>query len=503
MKHLGVAPAPRPIVAGLLLWAASGRHVRAKPAAPRRTFRVAVLLPWLFCCTAPICAQESAPPTAEPAASAPPPAHSGDFWQRDALIGNLGGSRSALEDAGVLIGADSIDEVLGNVAGGVRHGAIYEGRLELLATIDLEKTLAWPNATFHVNAYQIRGRGLSANDLGNNLLVASNIEATRSTRLFDLWLEQVLWNGALAVRAGQIAADDEFYISQYAANFINSTFGWPAILAVDLPSGGPAYPLATPGVRVKLAASDQLSLQAAVFNGDPAGPGKGDPQRRDASGTAFRIGDGAFAIAEASLARNQAKDAGGLPAAYKLGGWFHSGSFADQRFDTAGQSLAAPASTGNPARHPHDYGLYLVLDQAVWRKPDAANRGVGVFLRLAWAPPDRNLIALYGDAGINVKGLFPGRDDDVLGLGVAAAKISDRARAVDADARRFTGVAAPIRDGEAALEATYRFQVTPWWAVQPDLQFIFHPGGNAALPDHGTRAIPNAAVLGLRSSIIF
>src|SRR6266853_1779525 len=89
--------------------------------------------------------------------------------------------------------------------------------------------------------YQIHGRGLSANYLGNNLLTASNIEASRATRLFDLWLQQQLFGGLLSVRAGQIAADDEFIISQYGANFVNSTFGWPAIPAVNAPSGGPAY----------------------------------------------------------------------------------------------------------------------------------------------------------------------------------------------------------------------------------------------------------------------
>jgi len=43
--------------------------------------------------------------------------------------------------------------------------------------------------------YQIHGRGLSANYLGNNLLTASNIEASRATRLFDLWLQQQLFDG--------------------------------------------------------------------------------------------------------------------------------------------------------------------------------------------------------------------------------------------------------------------------------------------------------------------
>jgi porin len=221
----------------------------------------------------PVRAQEGAPPPDQPPASP----HEGDLFTRDALTGTWGGLRLSLEDRGIFLGADTIDEILGNVAGGTRQGAIYSGRLELLATVDLDKTIGWTGATAHANAYQIRGRGLSANDLGDNLATVSNIEAARSLRLFDLWIEQSLFDTALSIRAGQIAADDEFATSPTASIFINGTFGWPAILAADLPSGGPAYPLATPGLRIKYEATDAISLVAGLFNGDPAGSGPGNP----------------------------------------------------------------------------------------------------------------------------------------------------------------------------------------------------------------------------------
>ena len=427
--------------------------------------------------------------------------HEGDFWTRDALTGNWGGKRSALEDAGVVIAADSIDEVLGNVTGGTKTGAIYEGRLEVLTTLDLEKLISWSGATLHANAYQIHGRGLSANNLGN-LMTASNIEATRSTRLFDLWLEQILANGTLSIRAGQIAADDEFFISQYAATFINGTFGWPAIMSGDLPSGGPAYPLATPGIRFNIAPSDRIKLSAAAFNGNPAGTGTGNPQERDASGTAFNVNDGAFLITEASYALNQDKNATGLPSTYKLGAWYNTNRFADQRFDTTGQSLAAPMSSGVPAMHSGDFGAYAVIDQGIWQDK-GAGRNFGVFARFGGAPSNRNLVSLYGDLGFNFQGLFASRANDVFGVAIAVAQISSRAQALDRDARAFSGVDSPIRDSEMTIEATYRVQTTPWWTLQPDLQFIRHPGGDVALNTQPTKAVPNALVLGVRSAVLF
>jgi porin len=241
---------------------------------------------------------------------------------------------------------------------------------------------------------------------------------------------------------------------------------------------------------------------AAVFNGDPAGSGVGNPQLRNASGTSFRIGDGVFAIVEAAYALNQAKDATGLPGTYKLGAWYNSQTFADQRFDKAGLSLANPASSGIARQHNGDYGIYAVADQMVWRKDESGDQGLGVFLRLSGSPDDRNLIDFYADGGVTYKGLIEGRDDDVLGLGIAYAHISGTATDLDRDAQIFGNPARPLRDDETAIELTYKAQLSPWWSLQPDLQYIIHPGGNIPNPVTG-RVIPDAFVAGLRTTVAF
>jgi carbohydrate-selective porin OprB len=56
--------------------------------------------------------------------------------------------------------------------------------------------------------------------------VVSNIEALPATRLYELWAEQKLFDNTVSVRVGQLAADTEFILSQYAAVFVNSTFGF-------------------------------------------------------------------------------------------------------------------------------------------------------------------------------------------------------------------------------------------------------------------------------------
>src|SRR5215469_1309615 len=225
-------------------------------------------------------------------ASRPAIAEDGLF-QQQTLTGDWAGMRTSLKDAGIDLNANDTSEVLANPAGGIKQTTIYQGLLTMTLNLDLEKLVSWPGATIYGEAYQINGRGLSRSALGN-LLVVSNIEALPGARLNDFWFQQELFDRQLSLRIGQIAIDDpnEFYYSQYSANFINSTFGCPDLLSTDLPSGGPCYPFAVPGVRLRVAPISGLTWSTALFNGNPAPPGPGDPQVRNSGGTNFLIGEG-------------------------------------------------------------------------------------------------------------------------------------------------------------------------------------------------------------------
>jgi porin len=418
-------------------------------------------------------------------------------------IADPGGVRAALASKGVTYQLNYIGEALSDVSGGAKRGSIYEGRLEFVLDGDLEKLAGWSGAAFHLNAYQIHGKGLSREYVGN-LMPVSNIEALPSTRLYEAWFEQKLLDDKLAVRLGQLGADTEFLTSNYAGLFVNGTFGWPTVTAVDLPSGGPAYPLATPAVRLKFDPNPQSTFLLGVFNGDPAGPGPGDPQERDRNGLNFRVQDPPFVIGEAQYKYNQEKDAKGLPGTIKLGAWTHFGNFDDLRYDTSGLPLADPLSNQMPLQHRYNFGLYGVIDQQIYRLSGGdADQGVGIFARASASPSDRNLVDFYFDAGVNFNGMIKARPDDSFGVAVAYAGISNRAQGFDQDQILFSGVNSPVRDYEAALEFTYQAQIVPGWTVQPDLQYIFHPGGHIpnSLNGFDTAPIRDALVVGVRSTV--
>jgi porin len=113
------------------------------------------------------------------------------LWQQDTLTGDWGGARKSLQDEGIQLSLGYTAEMLSNPIGGVKQGTIYEGLVTGTAELDLSKLVKWPGATFHVDGYQINGRGLTQNYVGN-ILTVSSIEALPSTRLHDLWLQQLL-----------------------------------------------------------------------------------------------------------------------------------------------------------------------------------------------------------------------------------------------------------------------------------------------------------------------
>lgn len=441
---------------------------------------------------------------AQPDASSRPSANLTSTVQ-DALglYGDPGGLRGALKAEGVEYSLTYVGDVLGNLSGGMRRGATYGGRLDFQFNADLEKLVGWQGATFHSNLYQIHGGGLSRGFVGN-LLTVSSIEALPSSRLYELWVEQKVLDGQLAIKLGQIAADTEFAVSQTSTLFVNSTFGWPNIMGVDLPSGGPAYPLATPVVRLKYVPNANLSLQAGVFNGDPAGGRRSsvDPQRRNRTGTSFRVDDPAFVIAEAAYAYNIAVGDQGEPGTVTLGGWHHLARFDSPRVDVTGRSLAASSSSGIARRYRGNSGIYGIVDQTIYREPDDPNDGASVFARVSSSPGDRNLIDLYFDAGIAYKGLIPGRSDDTVGVGFALSSLSSSARGLDADALSLTGLGRLRRTSERAFEATYQAVVSPGVTVQPTFQYVFRPGGGVPNPRGPAGArVGDAAILGVRATI--
>jgi porin len=435
----------------------------------------------------------------------------GNLDRTSFLLGDLFGLRTALAQYGISLAIQETSEVLGNLTGGVHRGADYDGLTQAELQLDTQRAFGWHGGLFNVSALQIHGRNLSADNL-LSLQTASGIEADRSTRLWELWYDQkFLDEDRLDIKVGQQSLDQEFIVNPNGAYFLNTMFGWPMVPSVDLPGGGPAYPLSALGVRARYRPIDPVNILVGVYNGSPSPTNQGDPQLANPSGTSFPLNGGTLTFLELqyvypAIGSMEEPGAGApLGHTYRLGAWYDSESFADQRYDNTGLSLASPNSNGIPLAHHGDFSVYAVADQMVWRDPANPSRSVSVFGRVMDTPqPDRNLVDFSLNAGVVYHDPLPNRADDTLAIGMGYAHVSRQASALDQDTQLTnpTGFN-PIRTSETYVEATYQYQLRPWWQIQPDIQYIFNPGGGIANPNNPNLRIKNELILGMRTNVLF
>ena len=392
-----------------------------------------------------------------------------DFWNEDYLTQEWLGVRDQLQADGISFKPDWTGEVFGNVSGGARRGVVSDGVFELPLTLDFDPLTggAVKDLTFKVNAYYIYGTNLSTADV-HDFSVSSNIAAYNSIRLDELWIQKGLWNNTVTVKVGNQAVDTEFFVSNSASLFIGSTFGTFTLLANNIPYA-PQYPLASPGVRIQVQPDPHFYAMTGVYGID-----NGLAQNtNDKNGTRFALNaaSGMFIMAETGYLLNQGKNDHGLQGTYRLGSFIDTGNF---------------PVYGSQSQSGANYGVYGVMDQQLYVN---GSRNISLFVRPGGAPSNSNFVDYYVDGGFNFTGFVPGRDQDVAGIAIARSHVSrDYSDAQAADGN------APF-SAETYLEATYKLQLTPWWYVQPDVQYVITPSGEAGSHD--------AAIIGVRTYVLF
>ena len=328
------------------------------------------------------------------------------------LFGDLNGLRPAFAKVGVTLSATETGEVFANPAGGLKQGAGYDGLTTVTLQVDAKAAFGLDGGQFNASMVQLHGRNFSVDNIGA-LQTISGIQGDRATRLWELWYDQK-FGDKFDVKFGQQSLDVEFATTPSGGVFVNSLFGWPAIHVLDFPQGGPVYPLAGLGARGRFQ-SGAWTVLGGVFSGQPAPDTNPDPQRANPYGVSFPW-DGVLAMAEAQYAVGRGE--GEYAGVYKVGLWYDSLPFPDQRYNIFGQPLADPAVDQTPASHNGDFGLYALADQMIWRGSEK-ERTLNVFVRPTLAPQgDRNFATFGIDAGLSLHDPLPGRKDDTFGLGL-------------------------------------------------------------------------------------
>jgi porin len=347
--------------------------------------------------------------------------------------------------------------------------------------LNLDKLAGWKGSEVFVTGVYAFGDQTSVNYL-HNFQNISSIAGTNTLRLNEAWWEQRFGQG-FDLRLGQLAAQDEFALQDFYATFINNSFGNPQPIGSV---NAPFTPAGKPGARLRWAQeAGPWYAQTGVYDGDPT------PFINDRNGVAFRTDDPVVWAGELGYRSTHFLSIDHRQGDYKLGFIRNFGDFT--------------GFNGTSNTNGRDF-FYGMAEQTVWSRSDASvdvpdapwaphpspfstPASLGVALTVAGSPDNEAYSNLYLSGQLRYKGLFSARPDDVIAGGFEYAKFSEAA----SEANEAMG--GSYLTGEKVAEVTYRFRVTPYFAIQPDLQYILDPAG--------VSVARNELVIGVRTSIKF
>lgn len=382
------------------------------------------------------------------------------FWEREKLLDDGFGSRPWLDDRGVEIAAAWSTMLWSNVYGGRRTGTELDGFLDLTILVDLEDLVHWRGLHFTLGwDWYVGGQPTISLVGGSPGLAVSYYEASNAFRFYEISLRQDLDDDGLwSVKFGQLAADDTFMLSTYAALFLNGGFGAFGTLSLDTLL--PVYPLAAPGAFARGSLLGHGQVRLGAYAADTGA------DRTSNWGFGWRFGGDAPLAVIGELELDERLD--GRPTALTLGGYAILG-------DVPG------VEPGTVLRH--NGNVYAMLDHALALDGNGNTR-IGMFARVSASPwPDRNTSTWYADAGIEFAGPFASRPRDLVGAAVGLIVFGEEFR------RRNEAVPT----AQTAVEFTYQAAITPWLTIQPDLQLQFDPPYNRR----------TATVVGLQTVVVF
>jgi len=342
-------------------------------------------------------------------------------------------------------------EVIGNASGGVRRGTRYLDNFDIVLEADMEALVGWNGAQVHI--YGLYNNGKSISNLVGDTHAVSNIETgTSALRLYEAWIDQKVGEH-VSVRAGLYDLNSEFDALDAAGLFVSSPHGIGTDFAQSGQNGPSIFPSTSLAARLAVTPVEGWTVRAAVLDGVP-----GDPAHPGRTAVKLGSGDGALLVGEVEAPLGDGK--------LLFGHWQYTADF--DRNDGNG------SGDGNA-------GTYVRAEVPLVER---SGRKIDGFVRLGTASGQYNMFDRFAGGGLKFSGWIPGREEDEFGIAFAAGFTSDSWRTAQRAA-----------SSEVAIEATYRAQVAPWLAVQPNIHYIHRPSAD--------RDTPAAFVVGLRAEASF
>ncbi|MHC4674205.1 MAG: carbohydrate porin [Planctomycetota bacterium] len=391
-------------------------------------------------------------------------------WTAKRLTGDWGGSRKDLEDIGFKLDLSYQQQYQQNFLGGLdtHNGQRLSGSYEVVIKLDFGKMDLIPNAGFYFKTKGTWGDGINSNKVGASGAARVNSDAEGDHPVFvkKWWYWHKFLDDKVELRLGVLETKkDLFDISLYANHEDKDFLNRLSFQNATIPhrTGMGAY--------IKIQPTDWFYFLAAGLDAQSRA-------RRTGFDTAFHNEALFVGMWELGFTPTWESSKGPMPGRYRVGFWY------DSRVSTVYERRVEGHT---PSRRGDDVGFYLGIDQMIWKENDDAKdyQGLGLFARYGHAHGDINRISDYWSSGVSYKGLIPTRDRDVMAFGVSQALYSTM----------YRHNIRPLADRETVYEWYYKFYLTPWCDISPDLQIVTNPGGDKDDRD--------AIVGGVRLRIIF
>ncbi len=362
--------------------------------------------------------------------------------------GDWGGARTTLEEAGFSVSGSYVYDVSSVARGGLRHGTIGRGLLDLGISAELEKLVGLRGGTLFFGFHSHGGP--NGSDYTGDAQAYSNVDAQKFAQIAEVFYEQRLLGDGLRIKVGQVDANSEFAVAATAGEFINASAGFSPTIY-----GLPTYPDPTPSVNAFVHPFSWLSLSGGLYRGQLAT----SPNPSSATGALFGIGE---------IAGNWGGSDHVSDGRVGVGYWSHDGY--------------APLFAGGVQRSPS--GWYATVEQRLTGKAateDAAATGLTLFAKYGRADDRVSDFGQHFMLGVVQETPF-GLEGHAAGIMVSAVDLSDQA-------------GAGYARNETAMEAFYRWPALGFLTLRPDLQYIISPAGAVGVSD--------AVVATLRMEVAF
>ena len=336
-----------------------------------------------------------------------------------------------------------IADQVNNLRGGKLKASAYLGMATVKLLFDTQKAALWKGTQFFVNAVNTHGATPSADFLGDKQ-IASNIEAGNHSYIQELWLKHSM--GSFEFTLGLQDLNIEFANADYAALFINSSFGMLPTISANTPA--PIFPLTNLGFTGKCLLTENATWLFALYNGQAIGFDDNPYNLR----WTFSSTNGLFAITEFQYRITLNK----RPGVYKLG--FFNRSYT---MDVSSESFESP--------HQNTTGIYIYANQELWQQTD---RSIGLFAQWGYSPSENSISQSYLGLGVNLTGFLSQSKTDVIGLAVAHSN------------HKSTHYC-----NESIIELTWQKQLGDHFFIQPDLQYIINSASESPQLDNCLVAI--------------